>query len=265
MTKVISILLAIAALAFGQSSGTKAIDRAAEALGGKDRILAIQTLTFEGSGLSMNLGQNPFPEGPLPTWWVPEFKRSVDLAHGRARTEQHRIGMFPFALPADIHQNQSLDGDVAFNTNAEGRAQRAPDAAVADRRIEMYATPVTIIRAALDPNAKIGGFRRSSTSETIDITTAQGDTISLALDRTTHLPASVSWVTSSENLGDVVNTTSFEDYEKVSGIQLPKRYISKIDFRDWTTNDFTVSKNTVDSDVGDLTAPAAVKSATFAK
>src|SRR3984885_4611370 len=260
MTRTISILLAMPAIVFGQSS-MKAIDSAAEALGGKDRILAIQTLSMEGSGIAPNIGQNPFPEGPLPTWWVPEFKRRIDLAHNRARTEQHRIGMFPFALPTDIRQTQSLDGEVAFNINAEGRAQRAPDAAVADRRVDMLATPVTIVRTALDPNAKVGPLRKKGKNETIDITTPQGDKLTLALDGTTHLPASVSWTTSSENLGDVVNTTSFEDYETVSGIQLPKRYVTKIDFRGWTTGDFNVSKNSVDGEVGDLAAPVAVKSA----
>jgi hypothetical protein len=232
-----------------------AINSAAQALGGKDKIMAIQTLSMEGSGLAPNIGQNPHPEGPLPTWWVPEFKRSIDLAHNRARTEQHRIGMFPFALPTDMRQTQCLDGDVAFNMNADGRAQRAPDAAVTDRRIEMLATPVTIVRAALDPEAKVSALRGK-----IDITTAQGDKLTLALDGTTHLPASVSWMTASENLGDVVNTTSFEDYETVSGIRLPKRYVTKIDFRNWTIGDFSVSKNSVDGDVGDLAAPASVKS-----
>jgi glyoxylase-like metal-dependent hydrolase (beta-lactamase superfamily II) len=257
MTRIISILLALAAIAFGQSAGMKAINSAAEALGGKDRLIAIQTLTIEGSGVAPNIGQNPHPEGPLPTWWVPEFKRSIDLAHNRARTEQHRIGMFPFALPTDVRQSQSLDGDVAFNINAEGRAQRGPDAAVTDRRIEMLATPATIVRAALDPKAKVSALRGK-----IAIVTAQGDKLTLALDGTTHLPASVSWMTSSENLGDVVNTTSFEDYETVSGVRLPKRYVTKIDFRDWTSGDFSVTKNTVDGDLGDLAAPAPVKSAT---
>ncbi len=257
MTRIISILLAMAAIAFGQSAGMKAVNSAAEALGGKDRLIAIRTLSIEGSGTAPNIGQNPHPEGPLPTWWVAEFKRSIDLTHNRARTEQHRIGMFPFALPTDVRQSQGLDGDVAFNINAEGRAQRAPDAAVTDRRIEMLATPVTIVRAALDPKANVSSVRGK-----IAITTAQGDKLTLALDGTTHLPASVSWMTSSENLGDVVNTTSFEDYETVSGIRLPKRYVTKIDFRDWTSGDFSVAKNIVDGGVGDLAAPVAVKNAT---
>jgi len=261
ITRTISIIFALAAIVFGQSAGMKAINGAAEALGGKDKIAAVKTLVIEGSGVAPNIGQNPFPEGPLPTWWIPEFKRTIDLVNNRARTEQHQIGMFPFALPTDQRQNQGLDGDVAFNINAEGRAQRAPDAAVADRRIDMLGTPVTIVRAALDSRAKVSAPRKEGARELIDITTAKGDKLTLALDAASHLPASVSWMTSSENLGDVVNTTSFEDYETVSGIRLPKRYVIKIDFRDWTSRDFHVSKNTVDGDVGDLAAPAAVKSA----
>ncbi|MGA2878521.1 MAG: MBL fold metallo-hydrolase [Bryobacteraceae bacterium] len=261
MTRILSIILALNAIAFGQPAGRKAIDSAADALGGKDRILAIQTLTIEGSGIAPNIGQNPFPEGPLPTWWIPEFKRGIDLVHHRARTQQHRIGMFPFALSTDIRQTQSLDGDVAFNTAPDGRAQRASDTAATDRRIEMLATPVTVVRAALDPGAKLGVPHKKGRQELLGITTAQGDKLTLALDGTTHLPMSVSWMTSSENLGDVVNTTSFEDYETVGGIQLPKRYVTTIDFRGWTSGDFSVSKNIVDGDAGDLAAPAAVKSA----
>jgi hypothetical protein len=261
MTRTLPILLAMGGLALAQSAGEKAIASAAQALGGKDRIMAIQTLTIEGSGVAPNIGQNPFPEGPLPTWWVPEFKRSIDLAHGRARTEQHRIGMFPFALPSDVHQTQCLDNDVAFNVDAQGHAQRAGDAAATDRRVEMLGTPVTIVRAALDPHAKLGAVRIKGDKQTIDIVTAQGHKLTLAIDGPTQLPASVSWITSSENLGDVVNTTSFEDYETVSGIQLPKRYVTKIDFRNWTSGDFAVTKNTVDGDVGDLAAPTAVKTA----
>jgi glyoxylase-like metal-dependent hydrolase (beta-lactamase superfamily II) len=257
---MILIVLAMAAIAWGQS-GMDAIGKAAEALGGKERIMAVKTLVIEGSGVAPNIGQNPHPEGPLPTWWVPDFKRSIDLANHRARTEQHRIGMFPFALPTDNRQSLSLDGDVAFNINADGRAQRASDAAVVDRRIEMLGTPVTIVRTALEPGAKIGTPRKKGTEELIDIVTAKGDKLTLALDSTTALPVSVSWRTSSENLGDVVNTTSFENYETVSGIQLPRRYVTKIDFRNWTSGDFDVSKNTVDGEVGDLAAPAAVRSA----
>lgn len=122
MSRILVVSLALAAVAFPQSGGLKVVLGAADALGGKNRILALRTLVMEGAGIAPNIGQNPFPEGPLPTWWVPEFKRTFDLANHRARTDEHRIAMFPFALATDLRQTQVLDGDIAFNIDAEGRA-----------------------------------------------------------------------------------------------------------------------------------------------
>lgn len=169
--------------------------------------------------------------------------------------------MFPFALATDLRQRLALDGDVAFNIDAQGRAQRAGDAAAADRRIEMLGTPLTVVRAALDPAAKLGSARKKGNDELVDITTAKGDRVTLAVNATTHLPETMSWMSASENLGDVVNTTSFEDYETVRGIKLPRHYITRIDFRDWTSGDVRIAKNTVDGDTGDLAAPAAMRAA----
>ena len=127
--------------------------------------------------------------------------------------------------------------------------------------MEMLATPVTVLRAGLDLATKVGAARKKGNHDVVDLTTGQGDRVTLAVDRVTHLPASVSWMSASENLGDVLNTTSFEDYETVSGIQLPRHYVTRIDFRDWTSGDFHISKNLVDGVTGDLAAPAGVQSA----
>jgi glyoxylase-like metal-dependent hydrolase (beta-lactamase superfamily II) len=251
----------VGAVAFGQAPEMKVVTSAAEALGGKDKIQAVKTLIIEGSGINPNIGQNPLPESALLNWNVPEFKRSMDLANGRMRVEQHRIAQFPFALATDVRQNMGLDGDVAFNVNADGSAQRAGDAVAQDRRIEMLGNPVVILRAALDPAAKLSNLRKQGGQQMVDIITAKGDKLTLALDAKTHLPASVSWMSSSENLGDVLNTTVFSGYETVNGLKLPKRYLTRMDFRNWVAADIQVSKNTVDGDTGDLAAPANVKSA----
>jgi hypothetical protein len=169
--------------------------------------------------------------------------------------------MFPFALATDLRQRQVLDGDIRFNIDAEGRAQRAGVGAADDRRIEMLATPVTVLRAALDLATKVGAARKKGNHDVVDLTAGQGDRVTLAVDRVTHLPASVSWMSASENLGEVLNTTSFEDYETVSGIQLRLYYVTRIDSRNWTSGDFHISKNTVDGVTGDLAAPAGVTSA----
>lgn len=257
--KMWAIAMFAGAAAFGQATAMDVITRAAEALGGKDKVLAVKTLVIEGSGINPNVGQNPLPDSPLLNWNVPEFKRSIDLANGRMRVEQHRIAGFDFALATDVHQNMGLDGGLAFNVNPDGAAQRASDAVAADRRVEMLGNPVTIVRAALDPAAKVSNLRKKGGEQRIDIATAAGDKLTLAVSAKTGLPASVSWLSSSENLGDVINTTSFSDYETVSGLKLPKRYITTIDFRNWVTSDIQVSKNIVDGSLSDLAAPASVK------
>ena len=130
--KIAAIAMFAVTAAFGQSTELAVITRAAEALGGKDKVMGVKTLVIEGSGINPNVGQNPLPESPLLNWNVPEFKRSIDLANGRMRVEQHRIAAFDFALATDVHQNMGLDGGIAFNVNPDGTAQRVGDAAAAE-------------------------------------------------------------------------------------------------------------------------------------
>jgi len=257
--RIAAIAMVVGTAAFGQSPEMTVVTRAAQALGGKDKVLAVKTLLIEGSGINPNVGQNPLPDSPLLNWNVPEFKRSLDLVNGRMRVEQHRIAGFDFALATDVHQNMGLDGIIAFNVNPDGTAQRVGEAVAADRRIEMLGNPVTIVRAALDPAAKLSNLRKKGGEQKVDITTASGEKLTLALNAKNGLPASVGWMSSSENLGDVVNTTSFSDYETVDGLKLPKHYVTTIDFRNWVTSDIQVSKNTVDGTTADLSAPAHVK------
>ncbi len=94
-------------------------------MGGKDRILAAKTLVIEGEGSSPNLGQNRTPEDELPVWKVTGFKRAIDFVNGRSRTQQLRVAQFLFALATTQHQNQGLDGDIAYNVGEDGKVSRA--------------------------------------------------------------------------------------------------------------------------------------------
>jgi hypothetical protein len=262
MKKMIWAAITVAlAGAYAQTPEMKVVSGAADALGGRDRIQAVKTLTIEGEGTNPNIGQNPTPDAPLEVWKVTEFKRTIDVPNGRMRLQQHRVAQFAFALATDVHQDMGVDGDLAWNTGANGRPNRAGAAVAEERRIEMDGNPIVIVRAALDPAAKLSNLRKKGNLQLVDVTTAKGDKLTLAVDNTTHLPAYVEWMSSSDNLGDIVNRTAFLSYEQVSGIKLPKRYLSTMDFRNWTTADIQVSKNTVDGDIGDLSAPAAVKAA----
>jgi hypothetical protein len=234
----------------------KAVRAAADALGGKDRIAAVKTLTTEGEGENPNLGQNITPDAPLTVWKVTEFKRIIDLPKGRMRVTQVRAAQFPFALATVVNQNMALDGDVAWNVNQGGNSTRLSERVAFDRRMELLHHPVTILRAALDPGAKLTNFRKNGDQELVDVTTNHGDLLTLALDGITRLPLSVSSMTDQPNLGDVAIRTSFSQYEDVNGLKLPTRFTTKVD--KWVQSDIRVSKNTVNGDAADLAAPAAL-------
>jgi len=266
MKKALSTILATALLCGcgRRSPELNAVKAAAEAMGGKDKILAVMTLIVEGEGENSNLGQNRTPDAPLTVWKITNFKRTIDLSDGlnkgRMRVEQVRTAQFPFALATVSRQNMVLDGDVAWNVNEDGSpSSRLSDKTATDRRVELLHHPVTILRAALDPATKLSNFRKSGNLQLVDVLTANFDMLTLALDGTTHLPATVSSMTDQPNLGDVAIETSFTDYADIGGLKMPKRLTTKID--KWVQSDIRVSKYTVNGNAGDLDAPATVSSA----
>lgn len=235
------------------------IDDAAKALGGKQRIEAIKSLTVEGAGTDTNLGQNVTPEGELPVWKVTEYKQTVDPGRGRVRIQQTRVAQFLFALATVQRQDQGLDGDAAYNVAPDGTATRASDAAARDRRVALLHHPVTVIRAALDPAARVTNLRQQGNQQRVDITTAKGDMVSLIVDGSTHLPAAVISVADHPNLGDVTVETRFSGYEEVAGLKLPMKLTTRVDR--YPQFDLQVSRYTLDADAPELDAPEAVKSA----
>jgi len=237
----------------------KIIDDAAAALGGADKIRTLKTLTIEGSGTAPNAGQNRMPTDELPIWKVAEYTRAIDLPNSRTRVRQRREAQFLFAGATTQQQMQGVDGDIAYNVTPEGTMTRASDAAARDRRLELLQHPITIVRAALDPGAKIGNVRTEKNDDLVDVTTPKGDVVTLAVDRTTHLPSRVSYMSDNANIGDVAMVTTFADYQDVSGVKLPRRLTTMMD--KYLQFDLQVAKNTVDVDIADLSAPPSVKAA----
>lgn len=262
-----------AIVAAGVSAGAQAtspelklVNAAAQALGGRDRILAIKTVRIVG------YGQNAYQDGggnitaspDAPQKWINISQdRVIDYAGSRMRLEQRQNQDFVFAYERNMRGQravQGLDGDVAFNVQGE-RAVRANEAAARARRIEMLANPIGIVRAALDPAAKLGNLRRIGTAQAIDIVTARGDQVTLAVDGTTSLPAWVSWVQPNTNLGDLTLRTHFVGYQAESGVQVPFGYNTVSDFRNVVQQKLYVDRTTIDAPAGDLAAPASVRAA----
>jgi len=60
-----------------------------------------------------------------------------------------------------------------------GKSARAPAAAVRERRIEMLGNPITLVRAALDPNTRLSNLPNRQNRVAVDITTASRDNLTL--------------------------------------------------------------------------------------
>src|SRR5438128_5339022 len=135
---IVAILALVVVSAYGQTPEMQVIIGAAEALGGKNRILSLKTITIEGYGQQayQNGGGNITASPDAPQKWVNVngLQRTIDFEHGRMQLQQRLVQDFVFAyarnMNGDTRVNQFLDGDIAFNLGADGRAVRAGDAAV---------------------------------------------------------------------------------------------------------------------------------------
>ena len=232
------------------------VDDAMRAMGGRDRVVAAKTLVIEGEGVNYNLGQDMKPGASTQQFAVSNYKRQIDLANGRQRVEQTRTPKFLyFQGPQPQTQIQAVDGAVAFNVNPQGQTTRIPALAETDRRHDLYHHPLVLLRAATDANARLGTVRSVGNTRQADITTAAGPVVTLTIGAD-GLPLSASSKAYHPNLGDVVMTTTFADYQDVNGLRLPAKLEGTVD--DFTTWEVTAAKQALDADVGDLAAPAAV-------
>ncbi len=263
---LLSALVVVAALLFrpdarAQGAAQQIVTDAVNALGGRERVLAVKTLMFEGGGHDFQVDQE-FAYDELGSqflvYQLRDYKRSYDLANGRGRFEQVREAQSTiFNGERPQRTVQSLDGDIAFNVGGDGNATRAFQG-VAGRRVEYLRHPLTLMRAALAPNATLSNVRTQGTERLVDLK-LDAILLTVAFDANTKLPSRVVQLVNSDSLGDRPNEMRWSDYRAVSGVQLPTLFTWKVGR--WTVGQVRVVRQTVDGDVGNLAAPATVVSA----
>src|SRR5687768_18093137 len=173
---VLSTVFVIRTAGQAASPERQVVTRAAEALGGRDRVMGLKTLQIVGYGelAYFNGGGNITGHPDAPQKWqkVLDYTRTIDLEHGRTRVQQRLKMDFVFASTVGQlglnRTSETLDGDVAYNIGAgflapQGGApqpQAAGAAAARQRRVEWLAHPITIVRAALDATSRLSNLRR---------------------------------------------------------------------------------------------------------
>ena len=283
--RIVVLALAIASTSLvtglagqGPSPDAQLVRRVADALGGRDRLLALKTLQIIGYGelAYFNGGGNITGDPDAPQKWqkVLDHTRTIDFEHGRTRVQQRLKMDFEFASTTGQlglnRTSETLDGDLAYNIGGGFLAapqagtpppQPAGAAAARQRRVELLAHPITIVRAALDPATKLSNLRKQGNLQLADVTVRQGDTLTLAVNGTSNLPAWVSYVGPNTNLGDVTYRTAFTGYVPEKGVQLPTGIATTIDFRNVVQSKLYVDRNIVDAPIDDLSAPASLRQA----
>src|SRR5262245_8078664 len=255
----VGVVLTSAVACAQQTPEQQLINDAAQALGGRDKLLKVRTIVIEGEGRQFNLGQDLRPDATGQTFSVANLSRRSDLVAGRSRTELTRTPNFPyFQGQAPQRQVQGIDGAVAYNIAPNGNATRAATSVANDRRAELYHHPIAFVRTALSPGATVSNARAMGAERAVDVATADGLGFVLAVDGA-GLPTRVESRSDHANLGDVVLSTSFAEYQDAGGFKVPTRVTSRTD--DFTTAELRLTKQAIDGDTGDLAAPAAASAA----
>jgi glyoxylase-like metal-dependent hydrolase (beta-lactamase superfamily II) len=244
------------------------VTRAAEALGGIDRIQALRTIRFRGYGHDAYQDGGSLittePTAPEKMTIITAYERVIDLANGRTRVRAKQSRAFVFAAQAMMEGrpiDQSLDGTVAFDVAPGGAARRLSSEVAMRRRMELLANPIVAVRAALDERSRVANRRTEGAATLVDVVTASGERFTLAVTASTGLPLWVRWVGPHENLGDLTYRAEFSAYEPVDGVLVPMSFNTVSDFKDNVQLRLHVDRYVLDGDVGDLAAPAAVRSA----
>jgi glyoxylase-like metal-dependent hydrolase (beta-lactamase superfamily II) len=257
-----TIISTLAVIALAGCSGTapktaeqQFLDDAIGAIGGRANIDTLRTLAMEGTGVNYNLGQDMKPDAATQTFELSGYKRQIDIDNGRQVVEQVRTPKFAFFQgPQPQKQVQALDGEVAFNISESGQSSRLQPWAERDRRTEFLHHPATALKVATSPLVTIANVRTTGAVRQADFTF--NDRVWTVTIDAGGVPLSVSHRSYHANLGDVVITTTFADYQAVSGLKLPARLVTKVD--DFTTAEIRLTSQAVNPPI---TAPEAVKGA----
>jgi glyoxylase-like metal-dependent hydrolase (beta-lactamase superfamily II) len=271
---IAAVVMSDAGFAAGAATGREPIMAAAAALGGIERIEAVKNITLIGYGQYAymfgggNITGSPY--APQKYQAANDLKRIYDLQNDRFGQLERRNFLFPFAATfghSYAPVNQTLDGDIAFDTAPDGKVSRVTRwietshqiDGVHMRRMWMLNNPVALIRAALDPATRVGTPADAGAVTTIGLTLKEGDKLTLAIDRKSKLPAWVRWANPQSNLGQVTLTTYFTGYAPFAGLQLPLGYRTTMDWRNIDYLKIYVDNYLLDSNIVDLAAPAAVR------
>lgn len=260
MRMISAALFAVPLAAASIAAQNPALDAAAAAMGGRDKVLAIRTLVLDGTGENLNFGQNQTPTADTK-FEVTSFTRSYDFAGRRWFQDQARVPRFTTANMNPQRQRIGLDGypdGVAYNVGATDTMTRASAQVAADRAQEFTLHPVGFVIAASAAGTTVTEEPAGTNVRRASIHVA-GVGYTMVIDTRTNLPSRIERRTYHPMLGDVTLIADFDDWRDVSGVRLPMRITQRYENL-FTLTDLRIANARVNEDVGNLAATDAVRS-----
>jgi glyoxylase-like metal-dependent hydrolase (beta-lactamase superfamily II) len=145
---------------------------------------------------------------------------------------------------------------VAYGGSDPAKLARNGAAAVADRRAERFHHPLVVAWAIGAGGAKIMAMRTDGAERILEVDTDAGP-VTMAVGADAR-PLRIETRAAHPNLGDVLMTTTFSNYQEANGWRLPATFATRVD--DFTTGEYTVTSRTAET--GSPEAPPAVAAAT---
>jgi glyoxylase-like metal-dependent hydrolase (beta-lactamase superfamily II) len=249
-------LLALACVLFAASGASaqaddparSVLEQAAEAMGGLDRLEALDNVVLTGFGqrLYFQGGGNLTGDEQAPPKWqaLADVQRTFDLPGERAVYQERWAQEFPFA------------GFFGLNFARNSALQQG---------YELADHPLPALLEALDRETQLGAVSTEDGTIVVQFT-PKGWTVPMwiGIDPATHLPKFTRWISSHVNLGDLTTTAWFTGYTSVEGVQLPLGLMQELDWRHEVSLMFQVDSYRVDVAAAELPAfpappPASVR------
>ncbi|MGZ3259100.1 MAG: MBL fold metallo-hydrolase [Croceibacterium sp.] len=241
--RAVAALLALAYMTGGPAASAQdapparaVLVRAAEAMGGLDRLRSLKNVVFTGFGQRVYFQGGGFLTGEehAPPKWqaVTDAQRTFDLQHERALNQERNAFEFPFAGFFGL--------DFARKTTAQA----------GDLLLDH---PLPALLKALDAGTQLGAVSTEDGKIVVEFTPKGSHSPAwIGIDPRTHLPSFTRWITGSNNLGDIAYTAYFTGYLPFKGVQLPMGLTNEMDWRHQVSLMFQVDSYRIDVPDGQL-------------
>jgi hypothetical protein len=218
---LVGILLVSPDLQAQDNNARQLLQEAAQAMGGLQRLQALDNVVMTGFGQRYSSNGNLSPDSNSPPKWqsMVDARRSFDLRNQRALNQERNSFQYPLAA------------SFGHSWNLGPSLQQG--AAILDH-------PLPAVLAGLRSDTVLGPVGSEDGLAVVQFTLANGEVLWLAFDTQTRLPSWSRRITGDHTLGDVVNTTWFTGYVPFEDIRLPLGLMTRIDWREQATLMFQV-------------------------